>query len=65
MSHNFVENEDVKINLQKASDAVKNDEQIIQNLGQAIIMGKVDIDTNFFFTAPGILLQFVSIFLFW
>src|SRR5437867_8576843 len=64
MSHNFVENEDLEINLQKASDAVKNDEQIIQNLGQAIIMGKVDIDTNFFFTAPGILLQFVSIFLF-
>ena len=47
--------------LQKASNAVKNDEEIVQNLGQAIIMGKVDIDTNFFFTPPGILLQISSI----
>jgi len=61
LSQHFVEDDDIKINLQKASDAIKNDETIIQNLGQAIILGKVDIEINFFFTTPGILLQIASI----
>src|SRR3989442_229950 len=61
LSHNFVESEEVKLNLRKASDAVKNDEEIVQNLGQAIIMGKVDIDVNFFFSPPGIVLQITCI----
>ena len=35
----------------------------MQNLGQAIVMGKIDIDTNFFFTPPGIVLQIACIFI--
>lgn len=60
LSKNFAESEKVKISLQKASLAIKNDEEIVQNLGQAILTGKLEIETNYFLSTPGIITEILA-----
>jgi len=61
LSDAFVENPQVKLNLSKASEAVRQDQELLHHLGQAIITGRVEIPYRFFLTVPGILLQVISI----
>ncbi|MFI5406410.1 MAG: hypothetical protein ACHQ1D_07850, partial [Nitrososphaerales archaeon] len=57
----LVADEREKLNLQKAAEAVRADKTILMNLQQAIITGDATLETNFFFTTPGIFLQTLTI----
>ena len=59
--NSFVEDAGNKINLKKASNALKEDQVLIKNLGQALVLGRIESETNFFITVPGILMEVLAV----
>jgi hypothetical protein len=60
LSRAFSENDKVKIDLNKAVQAVKNDNQIVASLSESIILGDLPIQTLFWLQVPGVVLEITA-----
>src|SRR5206468_10305209 len=60
LSKTFTENDKIKIDLNRAVQAVKNDDQIVASLSESVILGDLPIQTLFWLQAPGVVLEITA-----
>jgi hypothetical protein len=64
ISHSFTENDKTKIDLNKAVQAVKNDNQIVASLSESVILGEIPIQTSWWLSVPGLISEITTTFCF-
>ena len=57
LSKTFAYDEKLKIDLSKASAAVKTDGVIVNSLSEAVVLGRIPVPNDFWLSAPGIVIE--------
>jgi len=61
LARTFAEDDKKRVNLQKAVESVKNDKVIVNGLSEAIVLGKILPNSNFWGSGPGIITTITAV----